>query len=181
MASLSAVVESRYASALLDAAPTAKDADTVLTDMSRLTEIWSDSEELRYFLLNPTVPNAAKKETLTKILAQDAPAVLKNFVCLLTDKGRLEELPKICGEYKRIKDARQNNLEIAVYSAQPLDEAQLKQICDKYKLKYAASSAAVTNIVDSSLIGGICVRVGDDYVDDTLAGRLKGLLSVIKI
>lgn len=173
------VVETHYAEALLNAASSAGLDDKAAATLSDFSDILINHEELQYFLFNPVLSAEIKKDTINKILGDSAEPVLVNFFSLLADKDRLELLPEIIREYGRLKNLYRNNLEINVYSAEALAEDQLSAIREKYRKQYGASSATVNNHVDPSLLGGVRVKIGDTCIDDTLFGRLKGLLSVI--
>ena len=51
------------------------------------------SGELEAILLNPRIPAAQKKAILMKMTEGDFPQLLKEFFCLLVDKGRGAGLP----------------------------------------------------------------------------------------
>ena len=169
------VVESRYAEALLSVIPSADAADGIETTLSELSALWRSHEELRYFMLNPVIPDNVKKDTVLKILSEDAPQVLVNFLSLIVDKDRLALLPDIHVAYRQLKNKRRQNLVIEVYSASTLDERQMSQIREKYRNQYGALTAETFNYLDPSLLGGVRIKIGDTYIDDTLMGRLQGI------
>lgn len=166
-------VEPRYAGALLAAAPSPQAAD----DIGKALEDFCGAMtgDLHAFLLGPIVSGSVKKETIRKILTPDTPQLAVNFLLLLVDKNRLALLPGICSEYARQKAETRGTLVITVTSAQRLEEAQLTQIRDRYAKKHGASSVQVNSRVDSSLLGGVRVQVGDVLIDDSLSTRLRGL------
>lgn len=174
-------IESRYAEALLSTIPSKETADRIDKILHDFSVLMSTHEELHYFLLNPVIKGDIKKETIQKILSEDAVPILVNFMFLLIDKGRFDVLSLISKEYNNLKNMWQKNLDIKVYSTEALDEQQLIKIREKYCNQYDALSATVHNYIEPSLLGGIRIKIGDTYIDDTVAGRLKGLLSSITI
>ena len=173
------VIESRYAEAFLGLVKP-EDADRAEDDLTGLSEIWRTNAELKFFMQNPVVPAAAKKEAVQKIFDGNQNPVFLNFINLLIDKNRLDLLPEISREYTELKNRYRNRIGITVYSAEPLEERQLSLIGEKYRAMYGSSSAETENIVDPSLIGGLMIKIGDTLIDDTLSGRLKNLLSAIE-
>jgi len=96
----------------------------------------------------------------------------------LVEKDRMRLLPEIYREYDMIKERRRGVLHITVFSATPLDGELLEAICGKYAKnakKYGAGSVRAETCVDKTLLGGVCVQIGDIRIDDTLSGRLANL------
>ena len=83
------VIESRYAEAFLSAIKSPETADDVESKLSGLSEVWRGSDELKFFMLNPVVPDAAKKDTIAQILSlgEKADPVLKNFIFLFYSRS----------------------------------------------------------------------------------------------
>ena len=171
------VVEARYAEALLTAVPSPAAADGAGEALSELSNLWQTDAALSFFMQNPVVPNAVKKDTVLKLFPDtDKPdRLFYNFINLLIDKKRLSYLPEIEKEYSKIKNKTRNCLSMAVISARPLDNGQLDAIREKYRVKYGAAYATAVNVIEPGLIGGVRVKIGDAFVDDTLSGHLKNL------
>ena len=171
-------VSSRYAEALLSLAASPEEADgvgEVLRDLARASE---ESEEFRSLMFSPIVPVSVKKDTAVKLFkygTQKIPKLAADFFSLIVEKGRIRLLPEICLEYDKLKASRRNVLPITIFSAQPLDSELLEAICDKYAKIYGAASVQVETALDKQLLGGVCVKIGDIRIDDTLSGRLANL------
>jgi F-type H+-transporting ATPase subunit delta len=184
-------LERRYAEALLSLTESAAQADEVGMSLGNLGKLFSQNSDLREFILNPSVPNHVRAETLSDILdmlrgdggkaesGEDAGVLLSRFLRLLLDKGRLAFLPTISDEYDAIKAAHRNVLRILVRSSAPLDDKTLGGFREKYREQYGASEAEIVNTVEPSLLGGVSVQIGDVRIDDTLYGRLASLARTI--
>lgn len=172
-------VELRYAEALSEAVPVGSD-EGIGSALDGFCALMTGKSDLREFLLDPTVPAAVKKDTTEKLMGNDAMLIIKNFINTLIDKGRLALLPSINDAYKKLNAERNNNPDINIYSALPLDESQVTEIRDKYRKLYNIPTARVQLSIDSKLLGGVMVRIGDVCVDGTLLGRLTGLRSVLE-
>ena len=175
------VIEARYAEALLSAAGDADTADHVGQALADIASLWQGGE-FSYFMQNPVVPDAVKKDTFAKAFGDNAvDAQLKNFISLLIDKKRLSLLPDVSREYAVIKNKRRNGITVTVYSSAPLDGGQLTDLRELYRSRFNADSAEVVNAIDPDLIGGIRVKVGDTFVDDTLSGHLNKILAELGV
>jgi F-type H+-transporting ATPase subunit delta len=167
-----------YALGLLAAARTPEEAETIEKTLSDFIRALNETGGLALFLGNPAAPASAKKDAITALLT-DAPDYARNFLCLLIDKGRFSLLRDIAAEYRQERAKLTGDLYLKVYSSVPLDESTLHDISERYCAKYGASSATVENEVDSSLIGGLRVQIGDVLVDHSVSGRLRGLTAAL--
>jgi F-type H+-transporting ATPase subunit delta len=100
---------------------------------------------------------------------------LINFTMLLVDKDRTKYLPDISSEFAKLVDSKSNVINMTVVSAMPLEGYQLEKIRDKYKKTYNASAINLQTRLDSSLIGGIKIVIGDTVIDGTMRRRLEDL------
>ena len=58
-------------------------------------------------------------------------------------------------------------------SAINLDEDELNRISQAYAKKYGFKKLILTNEVDSSILGGIILKVGDRIIDGSIRTRLQ--------
>jgi len=132
-----------------------------------------DVPELRAVLRNPQVDPQAKADLLERLLGEADPLV-RNFLRLVAEKGRIREIEDIVHEFERLMAVEERRLSVELTTAYPLsdEEAQriLKQIEDASGRKVEA-----TQKVDPSLIGGFVLQAGSMRVDASLRGRLNRL------
>lgn len=170
-----AVLEQRYAEALLSAAKDPAEANLIGSALKDLCQSMQEDPDTREFFMAPAVPIHIKRDTVAKIYPQTKQRLVVNFISLLLDKGRMEILPAIHREYERLKNIMQERLDIKISSALPLEDSQVELIVEKYRKQYGALSASVTRVTDPSLLGGILIQIGDIRIDDTQKKRLKAL------
>jgi F-type H+-transporting ATPase subunit delta len=132
-----------------------------------------DVPELRAVLRNPQVDPQAKADLLERLLGEADPLV-RNFLRLVAEKGRIREIEDIAREFERLVAVEERRLSVELTTAYALsdEEAQriLKQIEDASGRKVEA-----TQKVDPSLIGGFVLQAGSMRVDASLRGRLNRL------
>lgn len=172
------VLQARYAEALLACAQSPQEADRIQEALQQFCAVL-DQQDAAAFLLNPVIRLDAKQQAIGRLLPPDTPITAANFLHLLLAKGRLVFLHGIVAEYKKQRQAVQGMLCITVCSAQPLAPGQLEELRLLYMRQYGARQAQVETRVDPSLLGGICVQIGDIRVDDTLRTRLRGLYAQV--
>jgi F-type H+-transporting ATPase subunit delta len=129
--------------------------------------------ELRELLRNPQLDPRARAAALEDVLA-GGDELLRNFLLVLVDKGRIGELEVIAQEFERLVAASEGVLSAELTTAIELsddDERRLlKQIEDASGRKVEA-----TRRVDPGLIGGIVLQVGSHRLDASVRGRLDRL------
>jgi len=69
-------------------------------------------------------------------------------------------------------------LEAEIYSAFAIDDGQVAQLVNKLESKYQRKVRAQVS-VDSTLIGGIKIVVGDKVVDATVRGKLDAMSAAL--
>jgi len=102
----------------------------------------------------------------------------RNFVQVLAHNNRLALLPEIRALFEQLRLAQEGVLEAEIYSAFPIDDAQIAQLVNKLEGKYQRKVRAQVS-VDSTLIGGIKIVVGDKVVDATVRGRLDTMSAAL--
>jgi len=103
-----------------------------------------------------------------------AEQLIRNFLRLVAEKGRIGQIEEIAREFDRLMAVEERRLNVELTTARELsaDEARdlLKQIEDASGRKIEA-----TRKVDPSLIGGFVLQAGSMRVDASVRGRLEGL------
>ncbi len=163
----------RYAEAVLEIARRDGTLDAWLTDL-RIAAATVASPEAARTVANPALPPAARREVLTMLLADRISRPALNLVVLLAQRGRIAALPAIVREYAGLVDRERGVVAATVSSALPLDAAELDAITARLRA-LTGSGVEVATAVDTALIGGLTVRVGDRLIDASVRGRLERL------
>ena len=81
-------------------------------------------------------------------------------------------LPEIAAQFFALKNAHEGAADAAISSAFALTEAQVADLCKTLESKFGRKlNPTVT--VDSSLIGGVRVAVGDEVLDTSVRAKLQ--------
>ncbi|HEX3028822.1 MAG TPA: F0F1 ATP synthase subunit delta [Clostridia bacterium] len=173
------LIEKRYAEALINLSVQKKEIDAFEQDFQSIVDIFNDQEDFRFFLLSPEISTEVKKGALKEVFGGSVKPELLNFLMLVLDKGRIKFLPGIFEEFISLADKEKNVLSMTIISTSPLSEDQIKIIKDKYQKIYNASSVKVALEIDTGILGGIKIKIGDEVVDGSIKGRLDALRNVI--
>ncbi|MFW5913836.1 MAG: ATP synthase F1 subunit delta [Bacillota bacterium] len=126
-------------------------------------------EEARTFFRHPGVRTDKKKAVIDSL---EVPALLKNFLFLLLDKNRFDELDAIYESYKTIRSKADEEMHMVVYSKKPLTEKRLEQLKEAYAKKYNRT-IFLENRIDESILGGLRFEFDGKVIDDTINSTLK--------
>lgn len=104
----------------------------------------------------------------------------QNFVRVLAGNERIGVLPEIAQSYEALRNAHEGVLDAQIGSAYPLTDAQVADIVATLAAKYGKQvKASVT--VDSELIGGVSIRIGDEVIDASVRGKLAQMAGAMKV
>src|SRR5207247_10895707 len=131
-------------------------------------------ERIVAVLRNPARPLRQRIDLVERILAKRVPEQVVKLVGLLVERGKIERLPAVVGEYRRMLNEERGVVEALATTALPLtgDETSALQ----RKIAEMPGRTVDHRVdVDESLIGGLTVRVGDTLYDASVRGRLERL------
>ena len=171
MASTRAAI--RYAKAILEIAESKGLAVAVSEDMNSIASTINGNLELSTFIQNPTLKVEVKENVLLEVFA-NTNNVTKMLFRLLFENKRFEILETIALEYNNLFDIM-NGVEVAkVTTAIPMNAALETKVLAKIAT-LSDKKITIENIVDSSIIGGFILRIGDKQYNASIANRLQVL------
>jgi F-type H+-transporting ATPase subunit delta len=168
-----AVAQRFYANALFESAKEKSRLDRVSEDLHAFMQAVDDVPELRALLENPEVESAEKMDTLRAILT-DADELVRNFLLLVVEKGRTEELDEIVGEFDALVAREEGILDVELTTAVELSDDEATKILAQIE-QVSGRRLRATRDVDPALIGGFVLRAGSYRADASVRGRLEGL------
>ncbi|MBD0290881.1 MAG: ATP synthase F1 subunit delta [Thermoleophilia bacterium] len=168
-----AVAQRIYAEALLEAAREKNALEDVRDEFDAFTAAVAASSELEELLRNPQIDPEARRAALDAVLTSAAEP-FRNFVLLLTEKGRIGELQEIHAEWTRLLAAAERVLELELTTAVELSEGDAAEIVGRIE-RAAGRRVEASRHVDPELIGGLVLQAGSLRVDGSVRGRLQTL------
>lgn len=164
-----------YASALMSLAKSNNLSEEFGTEIRSLLGLLESSEDLREFLGNPLIKPDAKKAVIKQIAGEDMNPLMRSFLSLLIDKGRILFLEGIGKQYlTQLRELNQTVL-AEVTSAVPLSDAQQQTVREKVQAMTSARQVEIETKIDADLIGGVVIKVGSQVIDASLRGQLRRL------
>ena len=141
--------------------------------MSDFAAAVRDVPELRSALRNPELDPGTKAELLDALVG-GGDQLVRNFLRLTAEKGRIAGIEDIARELDRLLAAEERRLSVELTTALRLsdDDARglVKQIEDA-----SGRKVEVSRKVDPELIGGLILQIGSMRVDASVRGRIERL------
>lgn len=163
----------RYAKSLLEIAQEQKNVDSVLGDMIFLLQASEDSKDFDMLLTSPII-NATKKIEIFEKIFDQFETISMDFIKLITKNGREEFLLEIAQSFEaQVKESR-GIVPITIISAVRLDDATRSKIVSKVQ-ETVKGELEIEEKIDTSLIGGFMLRMGDMQIDASIANQFNNL------
>ena len=103
----------------------------------------------------------------------------ENFVRVLAENKRLELLPLIHEQFEALKDEREGVVEAEVQSAFELTAAQVADLVQRLEKKTGRKVRTRVQL-NSELIGGVRILLGDKVIDGSARAQLEALETALK-
>lgn len=125
---------------------------------------------------NPKVTESQVFDVIVAAAKVSLASSLTNFLRTVLDNGRLAALPLMVEQFQSLVKARQGVSEAQIFSAFPIDAAQLADIIVPLEKRFGRKLEAKVEL-DPELIGGVRVVVGDEVLDTSVKARLERMKS----
>ncbi len=162
-----------YARSLFEVAKEHDALDRVHDELGEFTEALSDERNLQVFLFSPYFSSEEKKNGVTSIVS-DADERFVNFLELLAERHRMPAIFRIKREFDALWAEENQLLPVTVTSAVELDEGLVEDIGKRIQ-DQTGRRVELSSNVDSEVLGGLKVQVGNMVLDGTVRNRLERL------
>lgn len=168
------LVVKRYATALFDLAASEGAMAKYEEEVKVIVKALHDTPDFMAVLNDHKVTKEDKVRLVESIFDGKASNPIVGLLVLLIKKGRQGQILEVLeGFLERVKE-ESGIVKAVVTSAVPLKEAQLNAIKEKLEAN-TKSKIELETIVDTSIIAGLVIRVGDKVVDASVRGEMQTL------
>jgi F-type H+-transporting ATPase subunit delta len=149
-------------------------------ELRAFSEILDKFPDLLGMLTNPLYTAAARKNLLEAVLQKiKLSPVVKNFLNLLLDNGRIRYVRDIAAFHQKLVDDLSNICSATILSASELSKGVIEDI-KKAIEKMTKKKVRLHIEVDPGLIGGVITKVGDMNFDGSIRTQLLSLKEALK-
>ncbi|HCY87321.1 MAG TPA: F0F1 ATP synthase subunit delta [Desulfobacteraceae bacterium] len=173
-------VARRYAKALILIGQEDGNADQYNKELTGIVGLFDSQDGFEQALINPLInKNDRKKLLLAVIDGVKVSAVMKSFLILLFDKGRIGFLRDIASYYNDMADELNGVVKATVTSARKLTKKATEKI-QKSLAQKTGKTIVLSVEEDPSLIGGIVTKIGDLVLDGSVKTQLMNMRETLK-
>jgi F-type H+-transporting ATPase subunit delta len=176
---ISSDLAKRYARAFFDIAVEEGKIEDYGRELAAFATLIAQNKALQEFLANPIFELKSKKNVIEELLGRSQiSGRTANFLRLLVDKQRINFLGEVENAYREFMDKSLKKVRVSVKTPYPLTselEGALKQ-------RVAEMTGKEVEMIvedDTSLIGGLIVRVGDTMYDGSIKTQLGNIRKLL--
>lgn len=162
-----------YATALLEIAQSQNSIDAISADVNSLLSLLSESDDLRQLITSPLISVDDQKAVLARVLGDQVQPVFRNFLMVLVERRRIFCLEGVCKEFQAQLRVLNQAVLAEVTTAAPLNDQQRQSILEKVTAMTGARQVDLDVQVDTTLVGGVIIKVGSQVIDASLRGQLR--------
>lgn len=173
-------ISRRYAKALMLIGKEDGQADQYSQELGNVAALLDKNDELSQALCNPLFDRGDRKRLLETMLDRLNPSqIMRSFLLLLFDKGRIDFVNSINDFYQKLSEELKGIARAQVISATELSQETLE------KIRGSLAARTGKNVIldvrqDAGLIGGIITKIGDLVLDGSVKTQLINMRESFK-
>lgn len=168
------IAANRYAKALYELAKEKNVVAETVADLREVRIVFTESKDLFNLLVAPNLTTEKKFELIDSIFSSVQPIIVDALKVILVN-NRIDETVSVIDSFIRIANDESGVEDAIVYSTEALTEDQLERISTTFAKQVGKDSLNITNEIDSSLIGGIKLIIGNRIYDNIIVSKVNGL------
>lgn len=171
------LIVTRYVKALFDFAVKENKVHQIQQNFEFFNKVITESKKAKSIVLNPFIAINIQKNLINTIKSHvKIDKISQDFIDLLIKNRRLYLFPNIYKTFVNYVYDYNNELQVFVTSAIKLDQKQEKEITDLLTNKYN-KKIIFNNIVDSSIIGGLIIKINHHMIDSSINTELNEFIA----
>lgn len=167
-------ITSRYAKSLLMISIEKNILDDVLNDMRMVNEVCLNNKDFRLLLNSPIIKTDKKQTIINKIFKNQLNELSMSFIGIITNKKRESYLQGISEQFIRQYKSHKNIEEATITTAIEIDDNIRSEILS-FISKHSSKEIELKEVIDTSIVGGAIVTVGDKQLDSSISKTIKKL------
>lgn len=165
----------RYARALYALAEERGQSQQVYDNMHMLMDFFARSRDVQSLMANPVIPADAKKKALRIFFRDNLEDLSVQFLCLIIDKNRATDVYGIVREYVEYYRQQKGIMRAVIQTPSELNHDEKMAFINFLNEKFPGKTIEISHKVKPHLIGGFTLRIGWQFIDESISGRLDHL------
>ncbi len=168
-------VAARYAKSLMLSAKENSSVEKVFNDMDMLHHLIGESRDLSLLLKSPIINEGKKLEAINAIFSNKLQALTLRFMQLVIRQNRASVLEEITEAFISSYKADKGIATVHITTAEMLSSEMKSKISNQIKVENNLTAIEIVEHVDSSIIGGVILRMGDIQLDESVRAKINNI------
>lgn len=161
-----------YAKAFLGFANESGKLDAMMVELKEAVGVFDSLPKFRDTMESPRIDAADKVNLLDKAFSGRCSKELLNFLKLLSQRGRFDCLGSVLASAEKTHDEMAGRVKATLTTASPVEDSLRDGVAKKLS-SILGKEVSLTCVVDTEIIGGMVVRVGDTVYDGSVVNQLR--------
>ena len=173
-------ITKRYAAAYFKVAKEKKVIKDVYNDLKVLKAVASKFKKILIEVNSPISTKSERFSFVKKLFeVHKFHSLTKNFLSLLAKNKGFDLLEQIIKHWLALYLNFKNEATLEVISVKKIKESELNYI-KKFFEKEFGKKVQLKNTLDTSILGGIIIKIGSSVIDNSIATKIKSIGFVLK-
>jgi len=168
-----------YGQALYDLARDEGLAEGIGEELDVLRTVFDENRDFVRLITTPSLPKAERLGIIDESFSGRVHPYVLNFLKILTEKGYMHSFSACCDVYRNSYNVDHDLLAVKVTTARPITEQQAAKLRRKLSA-VTGRQIELSYVIDPACMGGVRLDYDGKRVDDTVAGRIERLHSMLK-
>jgi len=150
----------------------------VAEELESICELSRSDRGFREFMASPIIEPKRRAEALRRIFGNRVTDLTLRFLLVLNGNRRLGHLESINAAFDRLVQESLGRVEVDIFTAAPLGEDQMRFVRDRIR-EAIGRDPVLHGYTDTTMIGGLRLRIGDRMIDGSVSSRLRRMKNQI--
>lgn len=169
---MNTAVARRYAQALLMIATENNSVDKYQEELGSFIALLKENSKAQEIMNNPRIQPHEKKEVLKGIIKNKYSTIVTNFLKLVIDKRREYYYEDIVKAFNDYADESRNIVDAEVRTVVQLSDKDYNDL-QKRLSKATGKDVRLIPVIDTTLLGGMVIKIGEMVIDGSVTKRLS--------
>ena len=170
--SINKVIIKKYAQILYNVAVKEEDVKQMSADLHNIWSVLKSVPELNQLLITRRVKNKDKITILKNILGDKISDIEMDLMVLLMENGHMILFAEVVKRFDYLLEKDSEIINVQITSSSRLSDDEVQHISSRIENKFL-KKVDMHIETDTSIIGGIKLRVGNTLIDGSIYSRLQ--------
>ena len=147
-------------------------AESILGELEEIIEIARNDRSFNELLASRLIDASKRDASLVRMFEGKVSPLTLNFIRQLNRKGRLANISQIAVAMDELVQEQFGRIEVDVFTASPISASELESVRNRLSASLG-KDVIMHPYTDSSMLGGIKLRMGDQLIDGSIQAELR--------